>query len=90
MEDLFDNDPAYKGRKRYSLGRFATAERAMYDKAVRENRWLRLQVEKYRRMADHSNGAFIAQVRIIDSQSRTITGLRKQLADLMKGKEVMS
>lgn len=97
MEDLFDNDPAFKGRKRDSRGRFATAEKALYDRALKENSWLRLQVEKYRRQADLSNGAFIAQVRIIDSQSRIITGLRRELADISrrilrlsseKGKEV--
>ena len=88
MSGLFDQDPVFKHRKRDSKGRFATAERAMYDKALKENSWLRLQVEKYRRMADVSNGAFIAQVRIIDSQSRIITGLRKQLGDIMNGKEV--
>lgn len=73
MSGLFDQDPVFNGRKRDSKGRFATAERAMYDKALKENSWLRLQVEKYRRMAEASNGAFIAQQRIIAS-------LREKLA----------
>ena len=76
---LFDNDPVFKGKKRDSKGRFATAERAMYDKATKENSWLRLQVEKYKRIADVSGGAFIAQQRIIVTQSRVISDLRKEL-----------
>ena len=35
MNGLFDNDPVFKGKKRDSKGRFATAERAMYDKATK-------------------------------------------------------
>lgn len=81
---LFDNDPVFKGKKRDSKGRFATAERAMYDKATKENSWLRLQVEKYKRIADVSGGAFIAQQRIIVTQSRVIADLRKELAKLKK------
>lgn len=84
MIGLFDNDPVFKGKKRDSKGRFATAERAMYDKATKENSWLRLQVEKYKRIADVSGGAFIAQQRIIVTQSRVIADLRKELAKLKK------
>ena len=84
MIELFDNDPVFKGKKRDSKGRFATAERAMYDKATKENSWLRLQVEKYKRIADASGGAFIAQQRIIANQSRIIADLRKELAKLKK------
>ena len=84
MTGLFDNDPVFKGKKRDSKGRFATAERAMYDKATKENSWLRLQVEKYKRIADVSGGAFIAQQRIIVTQSRVIADLRKELAKLKK------
>lgn len=73
MSGLFDNDPVFKHRKRDSKGRFATAERAMYDKAMKENRYLKLQVEKYRRMAEASSGAFIAM-------QRTIASLREKLA----------
>ena len=84
MIGLFDNDPVFKGKKRDSKGRFATAERAMYDKATKENSWLRLQVEKYKRIADVSGGAFIAQQRIIVTQSRVIADLLKELAKLKK------
>ena len=84
MIGLFDNYPVFKGKKRDSKGRFATAERSMYDKATKENSWLRLQVEKYKRIADASGGAFIAQQRIIDNQSRIIADLRKELAKLKK------
>lgn len=84
MIGLFDNDPVFKGKKRDSKGRFATAEKAMYDKTTKENGWLRLQVEKYKRIADASGGAFIAQQRIIVTQSRVIADLRKELAKLKK------
>lgn len=84
MTGLFDNDPVFKGKKRDSKGRFATAERAMYDKATKENSWLRLQVEKYKRIADVSGCAFIAQQRIIVTQSRIIADIRKELAKLKK------
>lgn len=84
MTGLFDNDPVFNGKKRDSKGRFATAERAMYDKATKENSWLRLQVEKYKRIADVSGCAFIAQQRIIVTQSREIADLRKELAKLKK------
>ena len=84
MIGLFDNDPVFKGKKRDSKGRFATAERAMYDKATKENSWLRIQVEKYKRIADVSGGSFIAQQRIIVTQSRVIADLRKELAKLKK------
>ena len=45
--DMFANDPTLRARD--SKGRFATPEKAMYDKAIEENRTLRLQVEKFRR-----------------------------------------
>lgn len=73
MNGIFSNDPVFKERRRDSRGRFATAERSMYDKAMKENRWLRLQVEKYSRQAEAANGAFIAQ-------QQTIANLRKELA----------
>ena len=73
MNGLFDHDPAFTQKKRDSRGRFATAERAMYDKALKENRYLRLQVEKYRRQAEAANGTFILQ-------QRTIASLREKLA----------
>lgn len=81
MSGLFDQDPVFKHRKRDSKGRFATAERAMYDKALKENSWLRLQVEKYRRMADASNGAFIEQQRIIASLREKLAQTKKLLSE---------
>lgn len=84
MMGLFDNDPVFKEQKRDSRGRFATAERAMYDKATKENNWLRFQVEKYKRQAEAANGAFIAQQTIITNQSRVIADLRKELAQTKK------
>ena len=77
MSGLFDNDPVFRQRRRDSRGRFATAERAMYDKAMRENGWLRLQVEKYRRQAESANGA-------IKAQQRVIANLREKLAQTKK------
>ena len=84
LGNMFADDPVFKSTHRDSRGRFATAERAMYDKATKKNSWLRLQVEKYKRIADVSGGAFIAQQRIIVTQSRVIADLRKELAKLKK------
>lgn len=44
---MFDGDPVMRMRDR--KGRFATPERAYADKAIEENKVLRLQVEKYKR-----------------------------------------
>lgn len=84
MEDLFNKDPVFKEKKRDSKGRYATAEKAMYDKAIRERHFLLYQVEKYRRQADASNGAFIALQRINENLKRIIADLRKELANLKK------
>ena len=84
MMGLFDNDPVFKGIKRDSKGRFATAEKAMYDKAISERYYLTFLAEKYKRIADASGGAFIAQQKIIANQSRIIADLRKELAKLKK------
>jgi len=81
MTDLFENDPVFKGIRRDRKGRFATAEKALYDKAIKQHCWLESQVEKYKRLAYASNGAFIAQQRIISKQQRTIADLRKELAE---------
>lgn len=86
MAGLFDKDPVLNRKRRDSRGRFATAERAMYDKATKENSWLRLQVEKYKRIADVSDSVFIAQQRIIDTQLRVIADLRKELANFKNHK----
>lgn len=86
MAGLFDKDPVLNRKRRDNRGRFATAERAMYDKATKENSWLRLQVEKYKRIADVSDSVFIAQQRIIDTQLRVIADLRKELANFKNHK----
>jgi hypothetical protein len=80
MTGLFDKDPAFRDKKRDRKGRFATAERAMCDKATKENSWLRLQVEKYRRIAHAAGGAFVALQKTIDRQKREIADLREELA----------
>ena len=84
MMGLFDNDPVFKGIKRDRKGRFATAEKAMYDKAISERNFLTFLVEKYKRIANASSRAFIGQQKIIANQSRIIADLRKELAKLKK------
>ena len=84
MIGLFDNDPVFTGRKRDSKGRFATAEKAMYDKAISERYYLTFLAEKYKRIANASSRTFIAQQKIIANQSRIIADLRKELAKLKK------
>ena len=84
MMGLFDNDPVFKGIKRDRKGRFATAEKAMYDKAISERHFLTFLVEKYKRIANASSRAFIGQQKIIANQSRIIADLRKELAKLKK------
>ena len=81
MIGLFDNDPVFKEKKRDSKGRFATAETAMYDKAMKENRYLKMQVEKYRRIAEASSGAFIAIQRIIASLREKLAQTKKLLSE---------
>lgn len=88
MMGLFDNDPVFKGIKRDRKGRFATAEKAMYDKAISERYFLTFLVEKYKRIANASSRAFIGQQKIIANQSRIIADLRKELAKLKKLKNV--
>ena len=84
MMGLFDNDPVFKGIKRDRKGRFATAEKAMYDKAISERYFLTFLAEKYKRIANASSRAFIGQQKIIANQSRIIADLRKELAKLKK------
>ena len=84
MMGLFDNDPVFKGIKRDRKGRFATAEKAMYDKAISERYFLTFLVEKYKRIANASSRAFIGQQKIIANQSRIIADLRKEFAKLKK------
>lgn len=84
LGNMFADDPVFKSTHRDSRGRFATAEKAMYDKAISERYYLTFLAEKYKRIADASGGAFIAQQRIIVTQSRIIADLRKELAKLKK------
>lgn len=88
MTDMFANDPVFKGIKRDNRGRFATAEKSMYDKAMRERSFMEYQVEKYKRIAQVNDGAFIALQRIVADQNRIIAGLRKELAKLKKIKVI--
>lgn len=80
MTDMFANDPVFKGIKRDTRGRFATAEKSLYDKAIREHNWLLHQVEIYKREADAQTGAFIALQRNIVELKRIIADLRQELA----------
>lgn len=84
MADLFTQDPVFKGKKRDSKGRFATAERAMYDKAIREHNYLLFQIEKYRRQTEVHDGAFIALQRTNAELLQIIANLRRELAELKK------
>ncbi len=86
MKDLFANDPIFKVRHRDRRGRFATEDRAARDNAVSENRWLRLEVEKYKRIANLSTDSFITMQRAIAQQKQTIASLRNELAQLQKSK----
>ena len=87
MNGLFDKDPVFTQRIRDSKGRFATPEQAKYDKVMRERRWMEFQVEKFKRIAKASTGAYIAQSIIIANQKRIIADLRKELAELKKSKK---
>ena len=71
---LFDNDPAF--RMRDSKGRFATLERARTDKAIEENKYLRLQVEKYRR-------AYIAAGETSSRYHRELLKLKEKIKELL-------
>lgn len=73
---LFDKDPAFR-YLRDSKGRFATPEKAMYDRVERENRLLRLQVEKYRRLAE-------MPIKTIIRQQRTIQELKEKIHECAK------
>lgn len=82
--NLFANDPVFKGKHRDSRGRFATEEKAAYDKAKRENAFLRFQVEKYKRLAEQANPTIAALFKITRQQGQTIAKLRKELAQKLK------
>ena len=84
LGNMFADDPVFKSTHRDSRGRFATAEKAMYDKAISERYFLTFLVEKYKRIANASSRAFIGQQKIIANQSWIIADLRKELAKLKK------
>jgi hypothetical protein len=81
MTDLFANDPVFKRQQRDHKGRFATKEKSLYDKVIRERNYMEYQVEKYRRMADSCSKTVITQFRMIEDQKRIIANLRKALAE---------
>lgn len=82
--NLFADDPTFKVKARDSRGRFATAERAAYDRTRKENSFLKFQVEKYRRLAECSVPTISALNQIVRQQSETIAKLRKELAQKLK------
>lgn len=82
--NLFADDPLFKQRVRDSKGRFATPERAAYDKARKENMVLRYQVEKYKRMALSSTSFVVTLQHIIENQKILISQLRQKKAQKSK------
>lgn len=84
LGNMFADDPVFKGTHRDSRGRFATEERAAYDKARRENAFLRYQVEKFKRLAEQANPTIKALYQITHQQGQTIAKLRKELAQKSK------
>ena len=78
MQDLFNNDPVFRGVHRDSRGRFATREKALFDKTIRENKYLQTQVEKYRRLADCARDTIYSLQKIIHNQNLTIQELRNE------------
>ena len=73
--DLFANDPAMGMRD--SKGRFATPERAYADKAIEENKFLRFEVEKYKR-------AWLAASSMSSMYHRELIAVKAKLAELLK------
>lgn len=73
--DLFSNDPAM--RMRDSKGRFATPLRAMADRAIEENKYLRLEVEKYKR-------AYLAAASMSSRYHRELLEVKNKLEELSK------
>lgn len=72
---LFDKDPAL--RMRDSKGRFATPERARADKAIEENRYLRMQVEKFKR-------AYLAAGEMSSRYHRELLKVKAELKELLQ------
>lgn len=73
--DMFANDPSMKMRD--SKGRFATPERARADKAIEENKMLRLQVEKYKR-------AYLAAGEMSAMYHRELVKVKEELKQLLR------
>ena len=65
MATLFDKDPAFT-HPRDRRGRFATPEHVLYEKTAQENKYLRLQLETYKRQAE--------------ALSRSVSTLERKLA----------
>lgn len=80
---LFARDPTFRLPLRDSRGRFATKERSLYDKAMEQNKYLRLQVQKYKRIAEVSDSSYIALQRICARQTKRIEELEAALNRLM-------
>ena len=78
MKNLFDNDPVFRGVNRDSRGRFATREKALFDKTQRENKHLRQQVEMYRRLSEGAHETVFALQKIIHNQNLEIQALRNE------------
>lgn len=75
MADLFDKDPAFVYRDR--KGRFATPQKAMADKAIEDNKILRLEVEKWRR-------AYLAAANMSAMYHRQLTDLKEKVKKIVK------
>ena len=82
--NLFADDPIFTRRVRDSKGRFATQERAAYDKARKENTFLRYQVERYKRLAEKAEPTISALFKITKRQGDTLAKHRKELAKKQK------
>lgn len=78
--NLFADDPTFKVKARDSRGRFATAERAAYDRTRKENSFLKFQVEKYRRLAGANDVVEDAKANIIDDVLNQIRDIAPDIA----------
>lgn len=75
--DIFANDPVMKNQFRDRRGRFATPDRARADKAIEENKYLRLQVEKYKR-------AYLAAGELTSIYHRALIKVKEEMKELRK------
>ena len=73
MEELFTND--INMRCRDSKGRFATPERAYADRVAQENKFLRLESERYKR-------SYFAAADLAARWQRKYEELRKRVKEL--------